>query len=215
MALADFLGYDFGNVIFKASWDNSAIKKLADDNTFWKDWLNKKFSMELESNNINYRKFAEKVDFILAKMKEFNISMTLRSFKYILLHKDIPIEAFFKKVKKDTFAVYGDIRELEKEYNISFEGQESEESFIKSNVTAFSFLSILSPTGKRNYKRYIDKVLTSTVYILPSGQLKTVEYNADADKYVRLHLYAQLGRDKRWDSLKDVGEAVYMRYFYY
>ena len=214
MALTDFLGYDFGNIIFKASWDDT-IQKRANDNLFWKDWLNKKYNLELSANNLEYRKIAEKSDYLLAKMKEFNVTMTLRSFKYILLHQDIPkVDVFFKKCKKDTFVVYGDIRILEKEYNIAFEGEESEENFVDSKVPVFSFLSILTPTGKRNYKRYVDRVLVNTTYILHSGILKTVDYDADADKYVRMHLYAQLGRDNRWSALKDIGEAVYMRYFY-
>jgi hypothetical protein len=219
METAELLKLDYGNVIFTASWDDSLQKKTA-DNLFWQEWLNKKYGLALKEANINYRVIAEKLSIILEQLKTSNTVISIPSLYYLLLMKK-DITLCFKE-KNNSFLSFYDIRKVPREYDISFEGNDSVENFIKVSsatnnnvpISHSPFVSQLTPTGKRNYKKILDKILVPTTYITGKGELKVIGYNVDIDSYIQSSLIAQLGKDKKWDALKEIGEAIFLKYFY-
>src|ERR1700722_13109715 len=127
MASIDLSRFDYGGLIFKASYDDS-LQKRAADNHFWREWLNKKYNLDFEPSDKDFRKIAEKVAVIIFYLKENNIAVTLASVKYLVGFNISSIEKVLKE--KNCFMSFFDIRKVPREYDISFEGLDSADNFL-------------------------------------------------------------------------------------
>jgi hypothetical protein len=207
-------------------------KDIITRNTFWQNWLNYKYKLNLVNETLNYKKLAEKASILLYGIKRTKIILSSSSFAKLILYfskdhikyyfeerypvgeENIGISTFEQIYYdlQDSFSLNYNLNEMNKDIVFDFEqGVNLNNYYSRGSIVS----RYLTDTGKRNYKKILDKVLTPTTYILPNGELKVVDYNADVDRWAKTVMceFDDTYVDALWNSLGEIEDAIVMRYF--